>query len=374
MLKGTFFTFFFVLSVFLSVEALSMKASSIEKQSDSKIKKPEGISIKSISLSENKPAPDFNTEFDKISINSISLLENKPRSVKKLERESLFLPEAKFRFVKKPEGNSISLLEPRPIKPFPTIYNSEVRRWILFFSDNSDSYLKEWLKKSYRYFPLMKNILYSQGLPKELAVMSAVESSFSAHAISSAHAVGYWQFIRSTGLNFGLRINFWIDERRDFEKSTHAAARYLSKLYYEFDDWLLAMSAYNMGEGRLRRLIKDYNTRNFWVLYKKSKFPRETALYIPKILATAHLLKYPGRYGLTEFTALIPHEYDVFYSPGGLHLQELAVETGLSLKDLKQLNPDLKTGKIPKSIASHPIRIPKGKGALVSHFLDKKKN
>jgi len=260
------------------------------------------------------------------------------------------------------------------VKPFPKIHNPEVKRWIEFFSENPDSYLKLWLKKSYRYFPMMQKILSSQGLPKELAAMSAVESSFSSHAVSHAHAVGYWQFIRSTGLDFGLRINHWIDERRDFEKSTRAAGLYLSKLYKEFDDWLLAMSAYNMGEKRLRFLIKQYDSQNFWTLYKKPNFPRETALYIPKILASSHLLKYPSNYGLTEFVILTPYEYDTFYSPGGLNLKELAENTGLSLKKLKQLNPDLKTGEIPKSIASHPIRIPKGKGLLVSHFLDKRKN
>ena len=264
--------------------------------------------------------------------------------------------------------------EPYLIQPFPRVYNPEVKRWIKFFSKNPDAYFKIWLKKAYRYFPIMQDILSSHGLPKELAAMSAVESSFSSHAVSSALAVGYWQFIRSTGLNFGLRINHWIDERRDFEKSTRAAALYLSKLYLEFDDWLLAMSAYNMGEGRLRKLIKHYENQDFWTLYKKSKFPRETALYIPKILAASHLLKYPSDYGLNEFVVLAPYEYDTFYTPGGVHLKELAEKTGISLKKLKNLNPDLKTGKIPNSIASHPIRIPKGKAVKVSHFLDKRKD
>ena len=262
----------------------------------------------------------------------------------------------------------------RLIQPFPRVYNPEVKRWIKFFSKNPDSYFKIWLKKAYRYFPIMQDILSSHGLPKELAAMSAVESSFSSHAVSSALAVGYWQFIRSTGLNFGLRINHWIDERRDFEKSTRAATLYLSKLYVEFDDWLLAMSAYNMGEGRLRKLIKLYENQDFWTLYKKSKFPRETALYIPKILAASHLLKYPSDYGLNEFVVLAPYEYDTFYTPGGLQLKELAEKTGISFKKLKSLNPDLKTGKIPNSIASHPIRIPKGKAVKVSHFLDKRKD
>ena len=260
------------------------------------------------------------------------------------------------------------------IAPFPSIYKTEVQRWVLFFSQNPEAYLKKWLKRSYRYFPRMKEIFISQGLPPELVAMTLIESSLSPHAVSSAQAVGYWQFIKSTGLDFDLRINDWIDERRDFEKSTKAAGRYLSKLYEEFDDWLLAMSAYNMGEQRLRQLIKKHQTKNFWILRKKSGFPRETALYIPKILAVNHILKHPESYKFNEFVILHPYRYDVFFMPGGSHLKELAENKGFSYKELKKLNPDLKKDYIPKSIAYHPIRIPKGSGHLISHWLDKKEN
>ncbi|MCZ0933158.1 MAG: lytic transglycosylase domain-containing protein [Oligoflexia bacterium] len=257
------------------------------------------------------------------------------------------------------------------IKPFPKVYNPEIERWISLFSQNHSSYLKLWLKRSYRYFPLMKRIFNSQGLPKELVSMSLVESSLSPQAVSSAQAVGYWQFIKSTGLEFGLKINHWIDERQDFEKSTQAAADYLQKLHLEFEDWLLAMSAYNMGENRLRGLIKKHQTKNFWKLYKKPDFPRETALYIPKILAVNHILKNPSAYGLSEFVILAPYKYDIFFLPGGSSLKKLSLETEIPLAELKKLNPSLKKQKIPFHIASHPIRIPKGMGKLFSNWLDK---
>ncbi|MDE0092565.1 MAG: lytic transglycosylase domain-containing protein [Oligoflexia bacterium] len=257
------------------------------------------------------------------------------------------------------------------IKPFPKIYNPEIERWIRFFSKNPNSYLKLWLKRSYRYFPRMKQIFISQNLPKELVVMSLVESSLSSHAVSSAQAVGYWQFIKPTGLEFGLKINHWIDERQDFEKSTKAAADYLYQLYVEFEDWLLAMSAYNMGENRLRELIKKYQTKSFWALYKKTDFPKETALYIPKILAVNHILKSPSSYGLSDFIILTPYKYDIFFLPGGTNLKKLSQETQIPLEGLKTLNPSLKRHKIPSYIASHPIRIPKGKGKLFSNWLDK---
>ena len=130
--------------------------------------------------------------------------------------------------------------------------------------------MRLWLKRSYRYFPLMERILQSRGLPKELVAITLVESSLSARAVSSANAVGYWQFIKPTALRFNLRVNNWIDERRDFHKSAFAATKYLYQLYEEFEDWLLAMSAYNMGEGRLRSLIKKHKTKKFWVLYIKT--------------------------------------------------------------------------------------------------------
>ena len=120
----------------------------------------------------------------------------------------------------------------------------------------------------------MERIFVSQGLPKELVAMSLVESGLSSRAVSSAQAVGYWQFIRPTGLEYGLRINRWIDERRDFRKSARAAGKYLYRLYEEFEDWLLAMSAYNMGEARLRKLIQKHETKNFWLLRNKRDFPK----------------------------------------------------------------------------------------------------
>lgn len=261
--------------------------------------------------------------------------------------------------------------ETSSFKPFPVIYNPEVERWIRFFSQNHSSYIKLWLKRSYRYFPIMEDIFNSQSLPKELVFMSLVESSLSPKAVSSAQAVGYWQFIKPTGLEFGLRINSWIDERKDFYKSTQAAAKYLQYLYKEFGDWLLSMSAYNMGENRLRKLVGKYQTRNFWLLYKKTDFPKETALYIPKILAAGHIMKAPGQYGLREFPVLMPYRYDIFFTPGGTNLKQMFSGAKIPLSEIKLLNPDLKSHIIPSHIAFHQIRIPKGSGGLISRWLDK---
>ena len=254
------------------------------------------------------------------------------------------------------------------MKRFPFIYNREVKRWVQFFS-KSEHFMSLWLSRSYRYFPLMKKILKNQGLPEELAYMTLIESSLSSSAVSSAQAVGYWQFIKPTALRFHLVVNDWLDERQDFEKSTRAASKYLMNLYLEFKSWPLSLAAYNMGEGRLRRLIQKHKTGNFWILARKSDFPKETAQYIPKILAAGHIMKSPESYGFTQFSILQPHEYDLFYIPGGTDMKNLADKVNTSFKELKTLNPGLKTHHIPKTISNHKIRIPKGTAPLLSAWL-----
>ncbi len=272
----------------------------------------------------------------------------------------------------KNQKNLPQTIKINPIKPFPIIYNNETYRWIHFFVKNKKpNYIKIWLKRSYRYFPMMKRILREKSLPEELVYMTLIESSLSPTAVSSAKAVGYWQFIKPTASQHGLRVNHWLDERKDFEKSTLAATNYLSKLYKEFDDWLLTMAAYNMGENRLAKLIKKHKSRNFWILAKKHDFPSETALYVPKILAATLIMKNPERYGFSQFSILFPYRYDVFYAPGGLNLKQLCQETSLSFSELKTLNPELKKSLIPKTIYHHRIRIPKGTGFKISQWLEK---
>ena len=259
---------------------------------------------------------------------------------------------------------------PSAVKPFPFIKNREVKKWIRFFArPGKTAYTKLWLKRSYRYIPLMKGILRSHGLPEELAYMTLVESSLSPRAVSSAKAVGYWQFIKPTALRFGLQVNDWLDERRDFQKSAAAASRYLLLLHTEFQDWLLAMSAYNMGEARLRKLVNKHKSRNFWILSRKPDFPGETASYIPKILAAAHIMRTPELYGFRRFAILTPYKYDIFYVPGGTDLKKMFKGANLPLVSLKTLNPELKKSHIPKSVSKHKLRIPKGSGKFISGWL-----
>ena len=138
-----------------------------------------------------------------------------------------------------------------------------MEQWIRVFQSSYSDRFRSWLERSYRYVPMMKKIFLSQGLPADLVYMAMIESGFLPYAVSSAQAVGYWQFIQPTALRFGLRKNHWLDERRDFEKSTYAASQYLLFLYKQFDNWYLAAAAYNMGEQKLSRLIQKHKTKNF---------------------------------------------------------------------------------------------------------------
>ena len=257
----------------------------------------------------------------------------------------------------------------KPLPPLSLIYNREVRRWMGFFANPQSSYMKSWLARSYRYFPDMRLILKSKGLPEDLVYVTLVESGLSSHAVSSARAVGYWQFITATARRFGLRVNHWIDERRDFQKSTRAAGDYLYCLYRDFQDWPLSLAGYNMGEARLKELIKKYRSTDFWALSRKPDFPRETAFYVPKILAVIRIMKSPGRYGFRQFKAFRPYRYDVFYAPGGVRLKELAKQASIPFRELQILNPELKGQRISPLVQNHRIRIPKGTGHRISSWL-----
>ena len=177
---------------------------------------------------------------------------------------------------------------------FPIVQNPYVQKWLDFFTVNKRGRrtFEKWMARSTRYIPIIKPILQEHGMPEDLIYLSMIESGFNPRAYSHAHAVGPWQFIRATGKRYGLNVEFWIDERRDIYKSTHAAARYLKDLYTMFGSWYLAAAAYNAGEGKVLRAVKRDQTRDFWKLERnKRNFRAETRNYVPKIIAAAIIAK-----------------------------------------------------------------------------------
>lgn len=260
-------------------------------------------------------------------------------------------------------------VDAQPFFDIPVTYNVKVKEWINYFQGPGRKWYRSWLERSHRYLPNMRRVLKERGLPQDLAFVAMIESGFSPHATSTAAAVGYWQFIASTASRYGLKVDWWIDERRDFQKSTTAASRYLGDLYKMFGSWYLTAAAFNMGEGRLKRLIEKHKTQNYWVLAKKPDFPSETRDYIPKMLAAMLIAKVPRLYGFTDVVPKEPYRYEYFYVPGGTDLQNLASAVGLESTMIDRLNPELTKGFVPNTIKSHRIRIPTGYTLAVSNYI-----
>ena len=261
------------------------------------------------------------------------------------------------------------VVDTRPYFDIPVTYNSKVKFWINYFQTSGKKWFRTWLERSHAYMPVMQNMLANRNMPQDLAYVAMIESGFSAHATSDAAAVGYWQFIAPTANRYGLKTNWWLDERRDFSKSTSAAARYLADLYKMFGSWYLTAAAYNMGEGKMKRLINRHQTKNYWILSNKPDFPNETRDYIPKLLAAMLIAKAPALYGFNDIKPKQPYSYEYFHIPGGTDLYSLAAYCNVSGDQLTKLNPELVKGYVPSHIPSHRIRIPRGLTPTVSRFV-----
>jgi membrane-bound lytic murein transglycosylase D len=178
-----------------------------------------------------------------------------------------------------------------------------------------------------------------------------------------------WQFIAPTGQRYGLAVDWWIDERRDFEKSTRAAIGYMSDLFEQFGSWYLVAASYNMGEGGVRRLIQRHKTNSFWDLADRGALPDETRNYLPKMLAAMLIAKAPALYGFRDLDFQLPFTFELYDAPGGTDLIALASYLGVSERSITELNPELLKAFIPREIKTHRIRIPKGSKNAVAQFL-----
>jgi len=242
---------------------------------------------------------------------------------------------------------------------FPVVENAKVRYFLDYYTGPGKTIFARWLKRSGRYIPMMRRIFAEEGLPEDLAYLAMVESGFNPRAYSWAHAVGPWQFIESTGEMFGLQNDWWRDERRDFEKSTRAAARFLKDLNRRFDgNWYLAVASYNAGPGKISRAIGKCRSRDFWELSRGPYLQTETKNYVPKLLATLLIAKEPEKYGFVAIDYHEPLEYKVFEVPSTTDLEVVADLCGVSYEDIKTLNPELKRWCTPPGVKNYPVRIP----------------
>lgn len=260
-------------------------------------------------------------------------------------------------------GQTLALAE--PVYDFPVVENEKVRYFLDYFSGRASGTFRLWLERSGRYLPMMRQIFAEEGLPQDLAYLAMVESGFNDKAYSWAHAVGPWQFIESTGRRYGLRNDWWHDERRDPEKATRAAARFLADLYAEFDgDWYLAVASYNAGPGKLRQAVKRYNSRDFWELCRGSYLQTETKNYLPKLLAALMIAKEPEKYGFTDLEYHEPIAYETVPLPSSTDLEVIARLSDTDYQTIKSFNPELKRWCTPPEVKDYLVRLPNGSGDL----------
>lgn len=254
---------------------------------------------------------------------------------------------------------------------FPITINKQVVYYLELFQGKQRDYFAHWLARSTQYLPFIQEELKKAGLPQDLAYLAMIESGFNPSAYSPADASGLWQFIEGTGRTYGLKIDSWVDERREPEKATKAAIRYLAKLYSEFDDWYLAVAAYNTGEKRIENVVKNYNTKDFWELAGSDDLYLETKRYVPKLIAAILIARNPEKFGFTDIKYHKPQQYEVVEVPGGLDLEAVATACDTPVKHLRILNNELLKNQTPVKMKSYALRLPVGKREYVASNLDK---
>ena len=225
-------------------------------------------------------------------------------------------------------------------------YNEVVRRYIQRYVKHSPRQLASLQRKAEYYFPLFEDILGKHDLPYELCYLAVVESALNPQAHSHMGAAGLWQFMPSTGKIYGLEVNSLVDERMDPLRSTEAACRFLKSLYSIFNDWNLAIAAYNCGPGNVNKAIhRAGGKRDFWSIYPF--LPSETRAYLPLFIAAAYAMNYADIHGICPANLQITMKTDTIVTRERLHLQQVADNLGVALQELRRLNPQYARDILP---------------------------
>lgn len=247
---------------------------------------------------------------------------------------------------------------------FPVVINKQVEMYLHFFQNGFREQFATWLRRSAIYLPMMESSLAEAGLPRDLVYLAMIESGYNPFACSRSMAVGLWQFMEGTGLQYNLAINRYVDERRDPEKSTQAAVSFLADLYKEFGDWHLAVAAYNAGPGKVRNGLSKYKVSTFWDLAEQDYLALETKRYVPKLIAALIIAKQPEKFGFTGLQPLSPPKFDLLKVPPGMGLEAIALLTNSPKESIKQLNPELRQDKTPQNSAEYEVKVPVNTAAL----------
>ncbi len=264
----------------------------------------------------------------------------------------------------------LSLVNPNEFD-IPVVINEDVIRWMRYFTGNGRKYYSRWLERSTRYRPMMYEKLDKAGLPRDLVYLSMIESGYATHAYSRAAAVGLWQFITPTATEWGMRVDWWVDERRDPEVSTDAAIAFLGYLNRKFGSWHLAWAAYNGGPSRVDKAVARHGTKDFWKLVRAGAFPEETDNYVPKLIAAAIIGHHPERYGFTGLEYQPRLDYETVAVNEAVSLDVLARCAGMTVEAFQEMNPHLRRFTSAPDGKKGFVHVPKGRDASFVAALDK---
>jgi membrane-bound lytic murein transglycosylase D len=265
----------------------------------------------------------------------------------------------------------LAIPQARPaIPPYHVEDNHDVRRFLdRYQTGYRRAVVERWLERAGRYLPMLLNVFKQKGLPEELVFTAMIESGFDPLAVSRAGAKGLWQFMAPTARRYGLRVDQWMDERLDPEKSTAAAARHFIDLYAVFGSWNLAQAAYNAGERTVLEAIRAMGTSDFWALTRGHRLADETKNFVPAIKAATLIAREPERYGFMV-TPAPPLMYDVVSVPGSTNLKALATASGLDPESVERLNPELRLKQTPPD-GPYRLKVPVGGASMVRAALDR---
>lgn len=258
------------------------------------------------------------------------------------------------------DGDPLHLdrVDPREFD-IPIVVNDAVKGWMRYFLGRGRKYYTRYLERSTKWLPMMHKELDARGLPRDLVYLSMIESGFTTSATSYASAAGLWQFMTYTGKDYGLRIDWWVDERRDPELATKAALRYLGDLHKMFaGDWWLAWASYNGGQGRVLNATRRYGSTDFWKIAEGSYLHTETENYVPKLIAAAIIGKHPERYGFVGLDYLPAWTFDTVEVPGSTSVDVLAKCAGITEEEFLEYNPAIRRFALPPDPEVQRVRVP----------------
>ncbi len=246
----------------------------------------------------------------------------------------------------------------------PVVLNDQVVRFLNYYQNRGRRIMEEGLRRSGKYLDIFRETFEKEGIPLDLAYVSHVESLFNPRARSRARAIGLWQFMKGTGQLYNLRQDWWVDERSDIVKSTQAAARYMKDLYKDFKDWHLVLAAYNVGPGRIEKIVRRRGEMDYWTMAERRLLPRETINHVPSILAALIIFKNPERYGF-DVVPDLPLEFDSIRLEFQVDLKVVAEAAGVPVDQLRELNPELRYGITPAEPNGYMLKVPSGSGETV---------